>query len=122
MNRRAVACLSAFLIIFQMVVVPFASAMAQGVHGDNCVHAGAVHAWHPDDGCDDGRATDHHGPTQHPARTGLQCHCVHSVAQTTIAGQLLRLEAVQPRSECIEARHSGPAFPAPLFDFFRPPD
>jgi hypothetical protein len=121
-NRRAIAGLSALLIIFQMVVVPFASAMSQGAPGDDCAHAGAVHPWHPDDGCNTGRASDHAGSTQHDTRSGLQCHCVHSVAQTPIAGDLLGFAAPKPESEPIAVRLLGPAFSAPLFDFLRPPD
>lgn len=121
-NRRVVAGLSALLIIFQMVAVPFVSAMSQDTPGHDCANAGAVHPWHPDDGCKDGRAPGHAGATQHHARSGHQCHCVHAVAYTPIIGAPLWFAAMQPESERIAARLAGPAFSAPLFDFLRPPD
>lgn len=121
-NRRVIAGLSAFLIIFQMVTVQFVSATSQGALEGDCDHAGVVHPWHPDDGCNDGRAVDHAGATQHHARAGHQCRCVHSVAQTPIAADLIKFATPKPESEPIAVRLVGPAFPAPLFDLLRPPD
>ncbi len=110
MNRRVVAWLSALVIIFQMVVLPLGSALAHGSSHVGCDHAGAVHTWHPEDGC------------HHSAGSAHACHCVHVVPQTPAVGDLVIVAAVAPSAQADAGRLAGPAYSAPLYDFLRPPN
>jgi hypothetical protein len=119
-NRRAIACLSALLVIFQMMVASPAAALPKSVPGEDCAHAGTVHPWHQDDHCSDGRDVGHDGGSNHAG--GHQCHCVHAVAHTPIAGDLLAVVEIRAESDVITGRLSGPTCAAPLFALLRPPD
>ena len=118
MNRRAVASLSALVIIFQMVLVPFISAFAGSLPGVGFEHAGMVHSWHPDDheGVRGGSASSHQHAVDH------QCKCVHAVSSVSVVDHFYPVASVVPEAEAITGQLSGPAYPAPLYVFLRRPD
>jgi hypothetical protein len=111
------------LVILQLVAAPFASAFAGAVPDAGCSHSGTIHAWHADDGCDDGvlpgsgAGSTGHGYPQ----AGHQCHCVHAVAQVPIIGTLIGTPRAAARAGSIDGRLQGPAYSAPLFEILRPP-
>jgi hypothetical protein len=100
--------------------VPFVSAFAGTLPGVGCEHAGMVHSWHPDDRSDEGVRGGSGSSHQHAV--DHQCKCVHAVPSVSVVDHFHPAAPVVPKAEAIAGQLSGPAYPAPLYVFLRPPD
>ena len=123
MNRRVVACLSALMIIFQMIAAPLASALARGTPDDGCNHGDTVHQSLDDVGCgDDAHAYGAGRHDRHHSAPGHSCHCVHLLSQMPAVGSLLVIPVLPVETTTVAGQLPGPAYPSPQFDFLRPPN
>ena len=114
--------IAAFLIICQMVMGPFAYALVGGPAEGGCAHAGTIHPWHADEGCDGERNAGGGGSTHHHAQVSHHCHCVHAVSLVPIVGNVYFIVPVATAADAVTGRLRGPAYPAPLFELLRPPN
>lgn len=115
--------IAALLVIVQMVMGPFAYAIAGGLLADECAHAGTVHPWHADDGCGEPSAGSGGGGSTHSRpHVTHQCHCVHAVSLVPIVGNPYFVVSIAAATEAVSGRLRGPAYSAPLFELLRPPN
>jgi len=123
MNRKAAACLSVLLLVFQTVALPIASALAQDGQMVACDHGGAVHGWHRDDGCGGDSLPGSDGnPGCHRSEPAQHCGCIHTVPQTPAASRPVVVPTLPAQTTVVTGRLQGAAYPSPQYDFLRPPD
>jgi len=123
-KRNLVTGVSALLIIFQVLVVPIAQALTDGLGCTGCDETGTVATSHTDHACGDHSAapdgaTD--GSQQHHSGTVGHCHCVHGSTFGQALATSMTIVRLPVQAESLAGEPKGPAFSAPLFEFLRPP-
>ena len=123
-NRDLVTGISALLIIFQVLVVPIAQAVTDGLECTGCDETGKAATSHTDHDCSDHHpapdgATD--GSTQHHPGAAGHCNCGHVSTHGQAVAMSVTIVMLPVQPEALSGEPKGPAFAAPLFELLRPP-